>query len=117
VITMTTQPTTTTPAPKPCPLSEFPPTCPHCGAKRADGWVKGYHGWTCGSYSRAHHDVPAPQPLNIIQSTDCAVTHWRRRAELAEWKYKVLSGLLETSNFDPRDGTPRRGAGDREIND
>lgn len=97
--------TTPTPDPKPCPLSEFPATCPHCGAAKAPGWVKGFHGWTCGSYSQAHHSGYCQEPLNIIQSIECAVTHWRRRAERAESK---LDALLTGSHFEIRDGTKRR---------
>lgn len=29
--------------------------CPHCGAAEAGDWVRGYHGWECGTINAALH--------------------------------------------------------------
>ena len=60
----------------------FPVVCPLCGKPKADYWVKGWHGWTCGSYAMTHD---ASSGLNVQQSIECAVSHWKQRALRAEW--------------------------------
>jgi hypothetical protein len=65
-------------------IRSFPEKCPACGKPKAEGWVKGWRGWECGSYSQAH-DHHRENGLNFRQSIPCATDHWQQRALRAEY--------------------------------
>lgn len=71
-----------------CSPSSFPARCPACGKPKADGWVKGYHGWDCGSYSQSHWKLG--EELRFVQSIECATDHWKQRALRAEYLLTLI---------------------------
>lgn len=69
--------------------ASFPAQCPACGKPKAEGWVKGWRGWECGSYSRSH-DHDRENGLNFRQSIPCATDHWKQRALRAEYLLTLI---------------------------
>lgn len=69
--------------------------CPKCGAVPAEDWIKGSHGWVCGTFFRHHRFSENPttyrQGDQLTQSIPCAVMHWRVRAEKAEAKLREIA--------------------------
>lgn len=63
--------------------------CPKCGSTPAPEWVKGWRGWTCGSYLSGHDE-----PKTLVQSVPCAYQQGRREATdatLVAWLDKLTN--------------------------
>lgn len=75
----------------------LPKLCPGCGSPYSEHWVRGFWGWTCGSFHTSHR---ALAPIDLNRSIDCAVIHWKTRALKAEKDNATLADRLSGAELE-----------------